>query len=200
MRRLAVLLAACALAGCTKTVALSGAIAPASIPPERSSEKAGVVCSAGLLELVERASPRTLAGMATTYALALGEPLCAALVRSTEGSFRSVTRTAKPYKGQYARVVRFDVQTSGLSIERLPNGEMRVHYTLSVAVERLDRDLRQLGRNVVTGNRLVDCARVDDEAVRQAVESALQQVADGASSLLVARLDDGPRVRGKLAP
>ena len=194
MRHLApLLLACCFFTACVKTVALSSAIQPGRSIPDRSSEKAGVVCGETLLEHVERARPSTLVGFATRYELALGEPLCGALTRSVESSYRAALRTAKPYKGQYARVIRFELQNSALSIEPQPDGTMRVHYTISVAVERQDRELRQLGRNVVSGNSLVDCKDVTDEVVRQAVEAALQQIADGASSLLVARLD-GPRL------
>ncbi len=190
-RRLALLLAASCFAGCAQTVALRSAIRPSNPISGRSSEKAGVVCSEGLLGHVERASGGTLA---PSYELELGEPLCNVLLGSVEGAYRAAQRASVPlYRGRYGRVVQFDLQNSALAIESRPDGSLRVTYTISVAVERLGRDLERLSRNVVTGNTLVDCPEVTDQVVQQAVEAALQQVADDTLSLLAARLD-GPRV------
>jgi hypothetical protein len=197
MRRALFLFFGAALcAACVKPVELSSTIQPTvSAPAGKSSEKAAVLCSEGLLDHVERASPGTLSGIGTAYELELGEPLCGLLLRSVESSYRAAHRASMmPLRGQYGGVVRFDLTKSALSIERQPNGSMRVAYTISVAVERLGRELQPLGRNVVTGNRLVDCATVTDREVQEAVEDALQQVADGATRLLVARVS-GPRVR-----
>jgi hypothetical protein len=188
------ILAASLCAACVNPVELNSAIQPSQSVSDRSSEKAGVVCSPNLLEHIERANPSTLVGLATTYEFELGEPLCNALQKSVEGTYREAVRATTPYyKGQYARVIQFDLQNSALSIVPRARGQMRVAYTLSVVVERYGLDLKLLGRNAVTGNGLVDCSKLTDEVVRQAVESALQQVADEASDLLVARLD-GPRV------
>jgi hypothetical protein len=91
--------------------------------------------------------------------------------------------------------VKFDLQNSALHIMRQGGDTSRVVYTVSVVVERYGGDLQRLSRNVVTANKLVDCREVTDEVVREAVEAALQQVADDTWSLLVARLD-GPRHHG----
>jgi len=194
MRRLALLVAAACCTACVKPVLLSAAIEPGLSGADRSSEKAGVVCSPSLLGHVERAHPSTLAGFATTWEFELGEPLCNALFKSVESSYRAAQRATTPYhKGQFGRVVQFDLRNSSLSIVPQAKGSTRVAYTLSVVVERYGRDLRLMSRNVVTGNSLVDCKKVTDRVVKQVVEAALQQIADDASSLLVARLD-GPRV------
>lgn len=194
MRWLAPILATSLCAACVKPVTLNSAIQPSETPAERSSEKAGVVCSPNLLGHVERGGPSTLAGVATRFEFELGEPLCNALFRSVEGTYRAAVRATTPYyRGQYARVIQFDLQNSSLSITPRTRGQMRVAYTLSVVVERYGLDLKLIGRNAVTGNGLVDSRTVTDEVVRQAVEAALQQVADEATNLLVARLD-GPRV------
>ena len=194
MRWLALLVAASCCTACVKPVVLSAAIQPGVSVADRSSEKAGVVCSPSLLGHVERARPSALAGYATAYEFELGEPLCNALFKSVEASYRAAQRATTPYhEGQYGRVIQFDLQNSSLSIVPQAKGSTRVAYTLSVVVERYGRDLRLMSRNVVTGNSLIDCKKVTDRVVKEAVEAALQQVADDASSLLVARLD-GPRV------
>ena len=200
MRGLALILAAVLCSACVKPVVLSAAIAPGHPSSDRSAEKAGVVCSNDLLEHVERANPSTLAGFATTWEFELGEPLCNALFKSVESSYRAAKRATTPYhKGQYARVIQFDLQNSSLSIEPRARGESRVAYTVSVVVERYGLDLRLQSRNVVTGNGLVDSRKVTDAVVKQAVEAALQQVADDASTLLLARID-GPRVPASPVP
>lgn len=194
MRWLALLVATSLCTGCVHPVELNGAPQPSASTADRSSEKAGVVCSAELLGHVERAHPSTLVGLATTYQFALGQPLCNALFKSVESSYRAALRASTPYyKGQYGRVVQFDLQNSSLAIVPQPNGSTRVTYTVSVIVERYGRDLQLQSRNVVTGNSLVDCRKLTDEVVQQVVEAALQEVADDATSLLVARID-GPRV------
>jgi hypothetical protein len=195
MRR-ALLLTAALCAGCVKPIELGSPIEPrVELPASKSSEKAGVICGEGLLGHVERARPDTLGGFATTYELELGEPLCALLLRSVESSYRAAHRASMmPVRGQYGRIVRFDLQKSSLTIEPRPDGSMRVAYTISVVVERFGRELERLGTNVVSANRLIGCDEVTDEIVQRAVESALQEISDDASALLLARLD-GPRVR-----
>ena len=178
-----------------KAIPLSSGIQPSRSLSDKSSEKAGVVCSGSLLGHVERANPSTLTGFATTYELQLGAPLCNALTGSVEGSYRAAQRAAAPHRGQFGRVVKFDLQNSSLHILRQGRGSSRVVYTVSVVVERYGRDMERLSRNVVTANKLVDCREVTNEVVREAVEAALQQVADDTWSLLVARLD-GPRQHG----
>jgi hypothetical protein len=195
MRCLAPILAAICCAGCVSSIDPSSAIRSRRAIADKSFEKAGVVCSPTLLGHVERASPSTPAGFATTYEIELGEALCNALVSSAEGSYRTVQRATTPHKGQYDRVIEFDLARSSLSIAPHERGSSRVAYTVSVVVERYGRDLQPLGRTVAHGNSLVDCTQVTDRVVREAVEAALQQVADDASSLLVARLE-GPRQRG----
>jgi len=183
MRTLAPILAALCLTACVKTVELSQTIQPSHSIPEKSSERAGVVCSENLLHRVERASQ---------YAVELGEPLCNALVKSVEGTYRSAQRATNPYKGEYPRVVKFDLGSSSLDIERR-GGSTRVACSISVVVERFGRDSRRVSSQGVTGNAFVERRDATDVLVKEAVEAALQQVADNASTLLVAGLD-GPRV------
>lgn len=186
MRCLPLLLAGLCFTACVKTVELDRMIQPSRPMPNKSSEKAGVVCSENLLEHVERASD---------YALELGEPLCSALVRSVESVYRAAQRTTKPpYKGEFARVVRFDLQSSAVGIQRRSDST-RVSCSISVVVERFGRDLKRISSQAVIGNGIVDRRDETDVLVREAVEAALQQVADNASSLLVAGLD-GPRLHG----
>jgi hypothetical protein len=200
MRRFASLVAALGLSACVKPVVLSGAIAPTLPVTERSSEKAGVVCSPELLEHVERAHPDSPAGFANAWEFELGEPLCNALFKSVESSFRAAKRATVPYhRGQYARVVQFELQNSALSIVPCENRTTRVAYTLSVVVERYGLDLKLESRNVVSGNGLVDTPKLTDAVVREAVEAALQQVANDTTSLLVARID-GPRIPALTQP
>ena len=184
MRCLTLLLAAVCCAACVKTVDLSRDIQPSRPIPARSSEKAGVVCSENLLGHVERAS---------YYKLALGEPLCAALLKSVEGSYRSAQRSAKPYAGEFGRVVQFDLLTSSLDIQKRSDGSIRVACSITVTVERYGRDLKRSSRQAVSGNGFAERRDATDVIVREAVEAALQQVADEASTLLVAGLD-GPRI------
>lgn len=187
MRRFALILAVLALtlSACVQTVELSHSIQPSSAAVAKSTERAGVLCSDDLLEHVERAS---------YFAVELGEPLCAALVRSVEGSYRAAQRATKPpYVGQYPRVVRFDLQSSTLAVERRDNGATRVTCALSVVVERFGRDMKRVSTQAVTGNAMVERKDATDTLVREAVEAAVQHVSDNASSLLVAGLD-GPRL------
>jgi hypothetical protein len=187
MRRIAVVLAFAVLVGsaCVQTVELSSAIKPARSDAGKSSEAAGVVCTPGLLAYRERAR---------LYAFELGEPLCGALVKSVESTYRSAKRAEKPYKGQFGRVIQFYLHSSSLDVRRQPDGSVRVAYSLGVAVETCGRDLQPSARKLVTGNAVV--TRRDTrtaEVVKEAAEAALQQVADNTSRLLVAGID-GPRI------
>jgi hypothetical protein len=184
MRSLPLFLAAICATACVQTVEVSRTIQPSRPLRDRSSERAGVVCSENLLAHVAREGG---------YKLELGEPLCAALFRSVEGSYRAAERTAKPpYKGEYSRVVRFDLQSSAIGIQRLRDST-RVTCSISVVVERFGRDLKRVSSQSVVGNGSVERSDATDVLVKEAVEAALQQVTDNASSLLVAGLD-GPRV------
>jgi hypothetical protein len=187
MRRTAfVILAVLACTACVQTVELSSAIEPARTGAGRSTEAAGVVCAPGLLAYRERAR---------YYAFELGEPLCGALTKSVERTYRSAQRADKPYKGQYGRVIQFYLNSSSLDVRPLPDGSVRVAYSLGVAVETCGRDLQPSARKLVTGNAVV--TRRDTrtaEVVKEAAEAALQQVADNTSRLLVAGID-GPRIR-----
>lgn len=187
MRRIAVVTAFALLVGsaCVQTVELSSAIEPARTDAGKSSEAAGVVCTPGLLGYRERAR---------SYAFELGEPLCSALVKSVERTYRSAKRTDAPYKGQFGRVIQFYLQSSALDVRRQPDGSVRVAYSLGVAVETCGRDLQPSARKLVTGNAVV--TRRDTrtaEVVKEAAEAALQQVADNTSRLLVTGID-GPRI------
>jgi hypothetical protein len=192
VRRFALLLAAVVCSACVTSVPLGTAIGPGAPAAGRSSEKAGVVCGERLLAHVERGSA---GAFSRRYELELGEPLCGALVRSVEGAYRAARREIAPHKGEYGRVIEFDLHESALHILPQPDGSTRVVYTASVVVARYGRDLQPLGRNAVTGRGLVETRALTGDVVRQAVESALQQIADGTSSLLVTR-QEGPRLPG----
>jgi len=190
MRRLARLAAlltgSISLTACVKTVELRSSIEPAPTGAGRSSESAGVVCTPGLLSYREKSG---------FYAFELGEPLCGALVRSVEASYRSAQRADKPYKGQYGRVIQFYLHRSALDVRRMPDGAVRVSYSVGVAVETCGgRDLQPRARKLVTGNAVItrkDASKA--EVVKEAAEAAVQQVADDTLRLLVAGLD-GPRI------
>ena len=185
MRGLSFAFAICVLTACVRTVELSSAIAPAPSGVGKSSEAAGVVCTPGLLSYREKSG---------FYAFELGEPLCGALVRSVEASYRSAQRADKPYKGQYGRVIQFYLHRSALDVRSMPDGAVRVSYSIGVAVESCGRDLQPRARKLVTGNAVItrrDTRTAD--VVKEAAEAAVQQVADDTTRLLVAGLD-GPRV------
>jgi len=178
-------LAALGLCACVRTVELSSAIEPARSGVGRSTEAAGVVCTPGLLSYREKAD---------FYAFELGEPLCSALLRSVEASYRSAQRADKPYKGQFGRVIQFYLHRSALDVRSLPDGSVRVSYSVGVAVETCGRDLQPRARKLVTGNAVVTRRDANpSDVVKEAAEAALQQVADDTLRLLVAGLD-GPRV------
>jgi hypothetical protein len=187
MRRAAfIVLAAVVSSACVKTVELSPGVEPAPASAGRSSEAAGVVCAPGLLAYVERAN---------FHKFALGEPLCGALTRSVERSYRSAQRTESPYKGQYGRVIRFYLNSSALDVRRLPDGSIRASYSVGVAVETCGRDLQPQARKLVTGNAVITRRDMGSgDIVKEAAEAALAQVADNTSRLLVAGID-GPRIR-----
>jgi len=189
MWRVASILAVACCAACMTTVQLRP-LAPAAPGSPKSSEAAGVVCSPGLLAHVEHAD---------FYAFDLGEPLCSTLTKCVEDSYRSARRVDKPIEGQFGRVIEFYLASSSLSVRRLPDGSTRVIYSVGVAVESLGRDLRPTTRKLVTGmgNVTRSDSRTED-VVREAAEAALQEVANGASSLLVAGLE-GPRLHAPQA-
>jgi len=187
MRALALLAAVVLLNGCATTVQLSYAIAPAQPGSAKSPEAAGVVCSPELLARVERAR---------FHKFAVGEPLCGALAKSVEATYRSAQRVENPYKGQYGRVIQFYLQDSALDVRRTPDGSLRVVYSVRVAVETRGRDLRPNTRKLVSGMAVVARRDADTaELVKETAEAALLQLADNTARLLVADLD-GPRVRG----
>ena len=115
-----VVLAVLVCTACVQTVELSSAIEPARTGAARSTEAAGVVCAPGLLAYRERAR---------YYAFELGEPLCGALTKSVERTYRSAQRADKPYKGQYGRVIQFYLHSSSLDVRPLPDGSVRVAYS-----------------------------------------------------------------------
>jgi hypothetical protein len=185
MSRFAPILAALLCAACVRTIELGRAIEPKSPTAGRSSERAGVICTEKLLAHVARGSH---------YALPLGEPLCDALFKSVENSYRAAEReTKRPYPGEFGRVIEFDVQSSALDVRRQSDGAIRAIYSISVVVARYGRDLKPVSRQAVNGNGIVERRDGSDAVVRDAVEAALQELADRASTLLVAEAD-GPRV------
>lgn len=193
MRYSGLLLCALLCTGCVKTIVLNSMIQPNGFIADKSSDGAGVVCSQGLLSHTEQTNPSTQVGSAITYEFALGEPLCAALVRSVEVSYRTATRTQSPSRGQFGRLVKFDLQSTAFDIQLTDNGwggiTSRVSFTVSVAVEGYGPDMRLLNRSVLSGTSIVTRRGVDtDKVVKEAAEAALQQLADNTSNALVAGL------------
>jgi hypothetical protein len=174
------------LLACVETIDVSHAIGPSQPASEKSSERVGVLCSEDLL-----------AGsvQAAIFKVDFGEPLCAAAVRSAEASFRAAERAkAAPFPGQYARLIGFDLQSSVLTIEHTDAGAIRATCSLSVTLQRYGKDLRRVGARNVHGYASVEHKGEPEALVREAVEAAIQQLADDAQTLLVAGID-GPRQR-----
>jgi hypothetical protein len=193
MRRYAGLLASLALVGCVETVALNGELHPANAIPNKSVEAVGVVCSEGLLSHAARGRSGLVA-----WQVPAGQSLCAGLVEATRGAYRSAETSIEPYKGQFARVIKYDLARSSLDFESQPDGSRRVAYGVEVIVEKYSRDLRLQSRNVVAGNALVDGnSGTREECVQRAAAAALQEVVDKTTGFLVAGLGDLPRQHKK---
>jgi len=174
------------LTACVETLDVSHSIAPSRPASEKSAERVGVLCSEDLL-----------AGsvQAAIFKVEFGEPLCAASVRSVEASFRAAERSpAMPFVGQYGRVIGFDLQSSALTIEHGEAGAIRATCALTVTVQRYGKDLRRVGARAVSGYAQVEHKGEPEALVREAVEAAIQQIADDAQTLLLAGTD-GPRQR-----
>ncbi len=166
---------------------MSHAISPSRSVPDKSSEKAGVMCSDALLSHVARAS---------YFKLELGEPLCGALFRSVQGTYRTAERAERqPYTGEFGRVIRFDIQSSTIALAETRDGSYRVTCALSVVVERFGRDMKRLSSQAATGHAVVERDDAKELVIRDCAEAAVQNVADDATALLVAGLD-GPRQHG----
>jgi len=194
MKKLPSLTVALCLTGCVQTVALQGELHPANPIPNKSVEAVGVVCTEDLLSHRAHGWNGLVA-----YQLEVGQSLCSGLVEATKGAYRAASTSIEPYKGQYARVIKYDLARSTLGFESLPDGSTRVSYGVEVVVAKYDRDLRFESRNVVSGNALVDgnsCSRA--ECVQKATAAALQEVVDKTTGFLVAGLGDQPR-QGKKA-
>jgi hypothetical protein len=193
MRRYASLLATLTLAGCVQTVALNGQLRPANAVPNKSVEAVGVVCNEGLLSHVARGRSGLF-----VFEFPVGQSLCSGLVEATRGAYRSAETSVEPYKGQFARVIRYDLARSSLDFESQPDGSTRVAYGVEVIVEKYSRDLRLQSRNVVAGNALVDGnSGTREECVERAASAALQEVVDKTTGFLVAGLGDLPRQHKK---
>jgi len=200
------LAAACALAaaGCVQTVALNPLIQPNAFVSHKQPQSVAVVCSPGLESFVEQANPSTQSGAMVTYEIpGLGETLCDTLTRSVAVNYHSVTRPdSNPQRGQFDRIVKFDLQNSDLDIQVQDNGwsgtTNRVTYTVSVSIEGYDHDMSLVNRSVITGNGILSRrGSSTQDVVKDAVEMALQQLADNASNLLVAGLAEP---RGQSVP
>ena len=189
MRRHAWLLAALGLAGCVHTVALDGDLHPANPIPNKSVEAVGVVCSPALLSHTAHGWSGLVA-----WEFQAGQSLCSGLVEATRGAYRSAETSLEPYKGQFARVIKYDLERSSLDFESQPDGSTRVVYGVEVIVEKYSRDLRLESRNVVVGNSLVDGnSGTREECVQRAAAGALQEVVDKTTGFLVAGLGNLPR-------
>ncbi len=196
------LAAACALAaaGCVQTVAVNPLIQPNTFVSQKQPHSVAVVCSPGLESFVEQANPSTQSGALISYEIpGLGETLCATLTRSVGVYYDTVTRPdSEPQRGQFDRIVRFDLQNSDLDIQVQDNGwagtTNRVTYTVSVSIESYDQRMSLVNRSVITGNGILSRrGSSTQEVVKDAVEMAVQQLADNASNLLVAGLAEPRR-------
>ena len=195
MRRYLSLLVSLGLAGCVQTVPLTGDLHPAKPLRNKSVEAVGVVCSAGLLSHTAHGRSGLFA-----YEAPVGQSLCSGLIEATRGAYRSAETSIEPFKGQFARVIKYDLARSSLDFESQPDGSTRVTYGVEVVVEKYSRDLRLQSRNVLAGNALVDGnSGTREECVQRAAAAALQEVVDKTTGFLVAELGDMPRQRGKKA-
>jgi hypothetical protein len=193
MRNTISLVALLGLAACVQTVPLTGELHATSPIPNKSVEAVGVVCSEGLLSHTARGRSGLFA-----YQLPLGQSLCSGLIDATRGAYRSAESAVEPYKGQFARVIKYDLARSSLDFESQPDGSTRVAYGVEVVVEKYGRDLRLESRNVLAGNALVDGnSGTRSECVERAAAGALQEVVDKTTGFLVAGLGDLPRQHKK---
>jgi hypothetical protein len=194
MRTLTSLLVGLVCSGCVQTVALQGDVHPANPLQNPSVEAVGVVCSESLLS-------NTTTGQkgVSLYKVQVGQSLCSALLDATRGAYRSAQTSLEPYKGQFARVIKYDLARSSLDFETQADGSQKVVAGLEVVVERYNRDLRFQSRNVLVGNALVDAENggTREEQIQQATQAALQEVTDKTASFLIAGLGDEPRQHGK---
>ena len=195
MRKPLSLLVGLVCSGCVQTVALQGDVHPANTLKNPSVEAVGVVCSESLLG-------NTTTGQkgVNLYKVQVGQSLCSALLDATRGAYRSAQTSLEPYKGQFARVIKYDLARSSLDFESQPDGSHKVVYGVEVVVEKYNRDLRFQSRNVLVGNALVDAeSGTREEQIQQATQTALQEVTDKTASFLIAGLGDEPRQHGKKA-
>jgi hypothetical protein len=186
---------ACSALACVQTVALNPLLQPNASVSHKQPLAVAVVCSPRLAGFGEQASPSTQKGGLITYEIPeLGETLCDTLTRSVGVYYDTVVRPDHgPRQGDYDRTVKFDLQNSDLDIQVEDNGwsgtTNRVTYTVSVSIEGHDRAGALVNRSVITGIGILSRRGSSTrDVVRDAVEMAVQQLADNASSLLVAGL------------
>ena len=191
---------ACAALGCVQTVTLDPLIQPNAFVSHKQPLAAAVVCSPGLASFVEQANPSTRSGAMISYEIpSMGETLCDTLTRSVGVYYDTVTRPEhQPRRGEFDRLVKFDLQNSDLDIQVQDNGwagtTQRVTYTVSISIEGYDERMSLINRSVITGNGIISRrGSPTRDVVRDAVELALQQLADNASNLLLAGLAEPPR-------
>ena len=198
---------ACAALACVQTVALNPLIQPSALVAHKQPLLAAVVCSPDLTGFVEQAKPSARSGATIRYRIpSMGETLCDALTRSVGSYYDTVTRPEHaPARGEFDRIVKFDLHASDLDIQEQDDGwagtTQRVAYRVSVSIEGYDEHLSLINRSLVTGNGLVTRRGSPLQAVvRDAVEMAVQELADNASNLLIAGLAEPHRDRAPASP
>jgi hypothetical protein len=180
--------------GCVETVVLSPTIQPDVFLDHKLPFSTAVICDPDLLNFVEQAQSRGATESVISYQIEIGETLCDTLTRSVRVAYDSAVRRGRdPRIGEFDRVLRFALDSSGLDIELQDDDgagvKSRVTHTLCVSVEAYDRELRLLSRSALTGTGIASGDGIATRhVVREAAEGALQRIADGFAKLLDAGL------------
>ena len=190
--RLAAMVIAITLPGCVEHVALNPWLQPAAQVDEKLPLHAAVVCSPKLLGLQEQAQAGNESPV--TYQVPIGETLCDTLGRSVAVYYQAVTRQrSRPARGDFDRVLVFDVKDSDLEVVVHDGGFGRrsnqATYRVSVSIDAFDGRMRRVNRTVVTGyGTRSRGGATGKQVVREAMQTAVQQILDHTAKLLIAGL------------
>ena len=180
------------LPACVEHLALNPLLHPRAEVEEKLPLHAAVVCSPKLLGLQEQAK----AGSASpvTFQVALGETLCDTLGRSVAVYYQAVTRLrSEPGRGEFDRVLKFDLKDSDLDVQVQDHGWGRLTnqatYRVSVSIQAFDARMKRVNRTVVSGyGTRSRGGAAAEQVVHEAMQTAVQQLIDHTSNLLVAGL------------
>ena len=192
---LVALVIAITLPACVEHLSLNPLLHPRAQVQEKLPLHAAVVCSPKLLGLQERAKAGSESPV--TFQVALGETLCDTLGRSVAVYYQAVTRLrSAPGRGQFDRTLRFDLKDSDLEVQVQDHGwgrlTNRATYRVSVSIQAFDGRMKRVNRTVVTGYGTRSRGGADAErVVREAMQTAVQELIDHTSNLLVAGLAEG---------